>query len=86
MFDNFLTHIALLDKNFTIEDREAVAIKLIREKVGNRKVLSLVSGGVDSTVCTALLAKALPKEQIIALHIDNGFMRHEESKKVKEAL
>lgn len=40
----------------------------------------LVSGGVDSSVCAALLNKALGPERVIALHIDNGFMRLEESK------
>ena len=46
----------------------------------------LVSGGVDSTVCAALLHKALSDEQVIALHIDNGFMRKHESKQVEESL
>lgn len=38
----------------------------------------LVSGGVDSTVCAALVAKAIGPERVIALHIDNGFMRQNE--------
>ena len=46
----------------------------------------LVSGGVDSTVCTALLNKALNPDQVIAVHIDNGFMRKRESQSVEEAL
>lgn len=46
----------------------------------------LLSGGVDSTVCAVLLHKALPKNQVIAIHIDNGFMRKDESTKVVEAL
>jgi len=46
----------------------------------------LVSGGVDSTVCAALLHKALQPEQVIALHIDNGFMRQNESHNVEESL
>ncbi|RXM98707.1 GMP synthase [glutamine-hydrolyzing] [Acipenser ruthenus] len=46
----------------------------------------LLSGGVDSTVCTALLNKALNQDQVIAVHIDNGFMRKRESKSVEEAL
>ena len=32
----------------------------------------LVSGGVDSTVCAALLRHALKPDQVIAVHIDNG--------------
>lgn len=39
----------------------------------------LLSGGVDSTVCAALLHKALTEDQVIAIHIDNGFMRKDES-------
>lgn len=46
----------------------------------------LVSGGVDSTVCAALLHKALKPHQVIAFHIDNGFMRKNESKLVEKSL
>lgn len=46
----------------------------------------LLSGGVDSTVCTALLRKALSEEQIIAVHIDTGLMRKGESQRVMESL
>lgn len=46
----------------------------------------LVSGGVDSTVCAALLHKALKEDQVIALHIDNGFMRKNESLQVEQSL
>ncbi|KHN71564.1 putative GMP synthase [glutamine-hydrolyzing] [Toxocara canis] len=46
----------------------------------------MVSGGVDSTVCAALMHKALGPEKVIAIHIDNGFMRYKESDRVIEAL
>ena len=46
----------------------------------------LVSGGVDSTVCAALLHRALHKDQVIAVHIDNGFMRKSESALVEQSL
>jgi len=49
-------------------------------------VQMLVSGGVDSTVCAALLHRALQPEQVIALHIDNGFMRQDESRRVADSL
>ena len=46
----------------------------------------LLSGGVDSTVCAALLRKSLNVDQIIAIHIDNGFMRTRESEYVRDSL
>ena len=46
----------------------------------------LLSGGVDSTVCAALLHKALSREQVIAIHVDNGFMRKQESENVERHL
>jgi GMP synthase (glutamine-hydrolysing) len=46
----------------------------------------MVSGGVDSTVCAALLHRALGAERVIAIHIDNGFMRMNESRDVEKAL
>ncbi|EFA75840.1 GMP synthetase [Heterostelium album PN500] len=83
---NFLLRIAKCKADYTLDDREHQAIKYIRETVGDGKVLVLVSGGVDSTVCAALIAKAIGPERVIALHIDNGFMRHEESARVEQAL
>jgi GMP synthase (glutamine-hydrolysing) len=44
-----------------------------------KKFLVLASGGIDSTVCAALLTKVVGKENIILLHIDNGFMREQEA-------
>ena len=44
-----------------------------------RKVLLFLSGGVDSTVAFALLNEALGQDRVLGLHIDNGFMRKNES-------
>jgi len=86
ILSNFLFKIAQLQANFTVEDREQKAISYIQEKVGTKQVLLLASGGVDSTVCAALLRKALQPEQIMLVHIDNGFMRQDESASVQKAL
>lgn len=41
---------------------------------------------MDSTVCAALLHKALDKDQVLVIHIDNGFMRKNETEHVEESL
>ena len=46
----------------------------------------LVNGGVDSVVSATLLQKALKVDQVIALYIDNGFMRKNESILVEDSL
>jgi len=86
IFKNFLYNIAGLSGNYTLLDRENQSIQLIRDIVRDKKVLVLVSGGVDSTVCAALLIKVIPSNRVFALHIDNGFMRKDESRIVKSAL
>src|SRR3989344_2716525 len=54
----------------------------VKRRIGRRNVFLLVSGGVDSAVCFALLEKVLGKKRVFGLHIDNGLMRLDESKKV----
>lgn len=58
----------------------------IQKKVGNGRVVSLVSGGVDSTAATFLCYEALGPEKVYPLHIDCGLMREGESAEVKELL
>ncbi len=86
MLENFLTGIAGLTGTHTLSDREQAAIAQIRDVVGEREVLVFASGGVDSTVCALLLARALPPEKVHAVHVDTGFMRAGESRAVASAL
>ncbi len=58
----------------------------IKEKVGNRKVFLMVSGGVDSTVAFLLLDKALGQDRVYGLFVDTGFMRMNERVEVEAAL
>ncbi|KAJ3624256.1 hypothetical protein MTP99_017896 [Tenebrio molitor] len=83
---NFLFDVAGLTGTYTMSCREKECVKYINSTVGNNKVLLLVSGGVDSSVAAALLHKALRPDQIIAIHMDNGFMRKNESTKVYHSL
>lgn len=86
MLRNFLFGVCGFQGLFTPASREDQIVQQIRETVGKATVLCLVSGGVDSTVCCALLAKALGADKVVAAHIDNGFMRLNESKLVGESL
>lgn len=72
MLHNFLVNVCGIAQTYTMECRKESCVRYIREMVGTSKVLVLVSGGVDSTVCAALLTRALSPDQVYAVHIDNG--------------
>lgn len=86
MFANFLFKIAGCLGKFTIKNREQSCIDEINQIVGDKKVLVMVSGGVDSAVCAALLRRAIGADRVTAVHIDNGFMRMNESDAVEKSL
>lgn len=54
----------------------------IRKKVGDKRVICGLSGGVDSSVCAALLVKAIGP-QVACIYVDNGLMREGETELVK---
>ena len=58
-------------------------VRLVREQVGDKKVLLALSGGVDSSVVAALLIKAVGK-QLVCVHVNHGLMRKGESEQVIE--
>ncbi len=58
-------------------------VELVREQVGDKKVLLALSGGVDSSVVAALLIKAIGK-QLVCVHVNHGLMRKGESEQVIE--
>ncbi|MEZ3434828.1 MAG: glutamine-hydrolyzing GMP synthase [Lachnospiraceae bacterium] len=79
-------------KKFVFEDCKAQAnwnmknfiadqVELIRQQVGERKVLLALSGGVDSSVVAAMLIKAIG-QQLVCVHVNHGLMRKNESEGV----
>ena len=86
VLENFAYKICKADQDWKIEDWLDQIIKKIKKQVNNKKVFLLVSGGVDSTVCFALLEKALGQDQVYGLHVDTGFMRKNEVEQVKSSL
>ncbi|NQV13480.1 MAG: glutamine-hydrolyzing GMP synthase [Parcubacteria group bacterium] len=86
IIENFVLNICDCEQNWSMEQYWVELQENVKKQVGGNNVFLLVSGGVDSTVCFALLEKILGKERVFGLHIDNGFMRLGESQWVKEAL
>ena len=58
-------------------------VKAIRAQVGDGKVLLALSGGVDSSVCAALLLKAIGRN-LISVHVNHGLLRKGEPEQVVE--
>ncbi|MCX6689479.1 MAG: glutamine-hydrolyzing GMP synthase [Methanoregula sp.] len=58
------------------------AIAEIKTSVGSEKVVMALSGGVDSSVCAALAARAIG-DRLIPIYIDTGLMRKGETERIK---
>ncbi|ULQ60630.1 glutamine-hydrolyzing GMP synthase [Brucepastera parasyntrophica] len=83
IFRNF-AGICGMSKNWDQDEILNTIQSQILEDAGSRKVLLFLSGGVDSTVAFALLNKTLGQDRVLGLHIDNGFMRKNESAVIAE--
>jgi GMP synthase (glutamine-hydrolysing) len=57
-------------------------VEEVRARVGTRRVICGLSGGVDSSVCAALLVKAIG-QQVACIYVDNGLMREGETEVVR---
>jgi GMP synthase (glutamine-hydrolysing) len=81
---NFIFDIAGCKPSWTMERYLDEQLENIRQQVGDGNVFLLASGGVDSTVAAKLFGMALGSERLHLLHVDNGLMRKDESKRVLE--
>jgi GMP synthase (glutamine-hydrolysing) len=81
ILNNFL-QICECTQNWTLDDYIDTVKREIKEQVGDGRVVSLVSGGVDSTAATFLCFEALGADKVAPLHIDTGLMRSGESQEV----
>jgi len=84
MIRNFLYEVCSATGDWTMEDYLKTSVEQIRKKVGGGKVLLALSGGVDSSVCAALLAEAIGK-QLTCVFVDHGLMRKDEGDEVEAA-
>ena len=84
MIRNFLYGVCGAAGDWTMEDYKRSAVKSLREKLGEGRVLLALSGGVDSSVAAALLAEAVG-EQLTCVFVDHGLMRKNEGDEVEAA-
>jgi len=82
ILENFAVRICGAAKSWTMDRYIDDTLEAVRDQVGEKKVLLLISGGVDSTVVAGLLLRALTPDQVYLLHIDTGLMRKNESRDV----
>jgi GMP synthase (glutamine-hydrolysing) len=79
ILENFVVGICGAARDWSVGDQVAERAAALRAEVGDREVLLLASGGVDSTVAAKLFERALGASRLKLLHIDNGLMRKDES-------
>ncbi|MCA9395996.1 MAG: glutamine-hydrolyzing GMP synthase [Candidatus Omnitrophica bacterium] len=80
---NFITQVCKCKGDWSIRSYMKESVKNIQEKVGNKKVICGLSGGVDSSVAAALIAKAIGK-QLTCIFVDNGLLRKGEKEQVRK--
>lgn len=83
ILENFLFNICRASKDWEIKNMEKHLIKALWTRVGKKRVMIGVSGGVDSLVAATLLHNAIG-DNLYCVFIDTGLMRKNETEEVKE--
>ncbi|MGO1538319.1 MAG: glutamine-hydrolyzing GMP synthase [Leucobacter sp.] len=82
VLENFLHTVAGISSDWNAGNVIAEQIDRIREQVGSARVISALSGGVDSAVSTALVHEAIG-DQLTAVFVDHGLLREGEREQVE---
>lgn len=83
MLRNFLFKVCGCSADWTMADYAKTYINYAREKIGDKKALCALSGGVDSSVAAVLLHKAIGK-QLTCIFVDHGLLRKNEGDEVEK--
>ena len=83
IINNFIFKICKCKETWIMDNFIEETVKELKEKIGNKKVVLGLSGGVDSSVAAALISKAVGK-QLTCIFVDHGLMRKDEGDTVEE--
>jgi GMP synthase (glutamine-hydrolysing) len=84
MLRNFIFEVCKCNANWQMEDLIGKMVREIKVDVGEGKAIIGLSGGIDSSVATALAAQALD-DRLTAVFVDHGFMREGEPEAIRDA-
>ena len=82
MLRNFLYKVCKCKGDWIMSDYAKKAVAALREKIGDKKVLCALSGGVDSSVAAVMIHKAVG-DQLTCVFVDNGLLRKNEGDEVE---
>lgn len=85
ILENFLFSVCGFEREWKMSSYVERAIEECRKKIGDGRVLLALSGGVDSTVCAALLNKAVG-DRLTCIFVDHGLLRKNEGDEVEEVM
>ncbi|MCI8291512.1 MAG: glutamine-hydrolyzing GMP synthase [Clostridia bacterium] len=83
IIENFLFNICHCTGDWIISSFAQESIQKLKEKIGDKKALCALSGGVDSSVAAVLLSKAIGKN-LTCIFVDHGLLRKNEGDEVEE--
>ena len=82
MLKSFLYDVCEAAGDWTMESFVDETVAALKEKIGDKKVLCALSGGVDSSVAAVMIHKAVGK-QLTCIFVDNGLLRKNEGDEVE---
>lgn len=80
---NFLYKVCNCAGDWKMDSFTEQSIKALKEKIGDKKVLCALSGGVDSSVAAVMISKAVGR-QLTCIFVDHGLLRKNEGDEVEK--